>query len=429
MQVRVSEIVEGSRFRQEYGDLTELKNSIERFGIIEPIVLDEFSNLIAGGRRLHAARELGLEEVPAVFRGDVDDLQAREIELEENIHRKDLTWIERGALVAEIDRIKRLRYGSKPANRPPDDGTPPDEQGWTQKDTAVALGVSQPTVFRDLAAARAVQIMPELANEPDRNTALKLFNKRLHMLERELAVREGALRDEHLLLGSCLTLMKTLDAHTIDCCITDPPYGISLEHGLRINYTPHYNDNAGFAIDQFDTFAKELFRVMKPNGHVYIFSSFTNIFEFMDSLSNAGFLVAPVPLIWTKSSEGLVDFDYRYALTWEPIIYCYSRDRRLTRKRKDVFAYASDPSSERATLAQKPLALLSELIEMSTQPGELVADFFFGSGNTLLAAKNLGRKYLGIELNPDMYNFATLALVDELVEAEPEPTVTSEDDL
>lgn len=83
--------------RQFIGDLTELKASISRHGIIEPIIVrrvdDATYRLIAGERRWRAAKELGLERVPAIIR-ELDANDTFEVQLVENLHRKDLNAVE-----------------------------------------------------------------------------------------------------------------------------------------------------------------------------------------------------------------------------------------------------------------------------------------------------------------------------------------------
>ena len=86
-QIKVDE----SRFRKDFGDISELAESIRNFGLLQPVVIDRDFNLIAGERRLRACLSLGLEEILVRFYDELDELTAREIELEENIRRKQFT--------------------------------------------------------------------------------------------------------------------------------------------------------------------------------------------------------------------------------------------------------------------------------------------------------------------------------------------------
>lgn len=91
MKVRVDEIHIGERIRKDIGDLESLKNSLSKHGLISPVVINLDGELIAGYRRLTAAKELGWVEIEVnvVHAESQEDLL--DIELEENMIRKDFT--------------------------------------------------------------------------------------------------------------------------------------------------------------------------------------------------------------------------------------------------------------------------------------------------------------------------------------------------
>jgi site-specific DNA-methyltransferase (adenine-specific) len=68
-------------------------------------------------------------------------------------------------------------------------------------------------------------------------------------------------------------------------------------------------------------------------------------------------------------------------------------------------------------VAQKPVKLLQALIELTTLPGQIVLDPFCGSGSTLVAAKWVGRKYIGFEVDPDAVKVAKERLAPDLFES------------
>lgn len=85
-------IDEATRIRQDVGDLEPLQQSISQVGLINPVLIDEQGKLVAGYRRLSACRNLGWEEVEAtVVTLEGDELQMLEVEVAENLHRKDFT--------------------------------------------------------------------------------------------------------------------------------------------------------------------------------------------------------------------------------------------------------------------------------------------------------------------------------------------------
>jgi len=95
VKLAVDAIVVGERRRQEMGDIDALAGSIERYGLLHPVVVDAEHHLVAGGRRLEACRRLGWPHIDVRDMGELTEAERREIELEENLRRKDLTEYER----------------------------------------------------------------------------------------------------------------------------------------------------------------------------------------------------------------------------------------------------------------------------------------------------------------------------------------------
>lgn len=91
MLVPVDEIKVKDRIRKDMGNIEALAESMKRFGLISPIVITKNNVLIAGGRRLEAARSLGWRTINAIIADIPDELSMLEYELEENIQRRDFT--------------------------------------------------------------------------------------------------------------------------------------------------------------------------------------------------------------------------------------------------------------------------------------------------------------------------------------------------
>src|SRR5690242_14906347 len=106
IEVPLDQISVKDRFRGELGNIDELVDSIRAKGVLQPITIDTESKLLAGERRLTAARKAGLATIPCVVRATQDNIDALEIELFENIHRKDFLWAERARLEKRIFDLK-----------------------------------------------------------------------------------------------------------------------------------------------------------------------------------------------------------------------------------------------------------------------------------------------------------------------------------
>ncbi|MDR2054103.1 MAG: ParB N-terminal domain-containing protein [Treponema sp.] len=106
MQIPVKDIIVKKRIRREYGGIQELADSMKRFGQISPITVNRANVLIAGERRLEAAKFLGWRTINATV-VDVDGKLARlELEIEENIQRRDFTGEEIAGATRELYRLK-----------------------------------------------------------------------------------------------------------------------------------------------------------------------------------------------------------------------------------------------------------------------------------------------------------------------------------
>ena len=106
MLVNISEIKIKRRVRKDLGDLEPLKDSLRRYGLLNPVTIDSQYNLIAGERRLAAAKAIGWTSINAVIINNVSPLTKLELELEENNKRKEFTDAE---LLEGYKRLEKLR--------------------------------------------------------------------------------------------------------------------------------------------------------------------------------------------------------------------------------------------------------------------------------------------------------------------------------
>ena len=110
MLVKISDIKVKKRVRKDLGDLEPLKDSLRTYGLMNPITLNSENELIAGERRLEAAKAIGWENIDAnIISKPVTELSQLEMELEENNQRKEFTDEE---LMEGYNRLKKLRNPS-----------------------------------------------------------------------------------------------------------------------------------------------------------------------------------------------------------------------------------------------------------------------------------------------------------------------------
>ena len=106
MQIPIEDIIVKRRIRKELGDIDPLAESLRRYGLMNPILVNKKNVLLAGRRRLEAARVLGWRTINAVVVEARDELSKLELEMEENLQRRDFTPEE---TAAGFKRLRKLR--------------------------------------------------------------------------------------------------------------------------------------------------------------------------------------------------------------------------------------------------------------------------------------------------------------------------------
>lgn len=163
---RVDEIVVGQRSRADMGNILALAGSIKDIGLLHPVTINRRNELIAGGRRLAAARELGWETIAVRVVDCLDDaLLALKAEMDENTCRKNLTpleLVEHGRRLEELERPKaRERKGGHPSDNPTEGKFPSvghrSEGGKVRDKVAAALGCSGKTYEKAKAVVTAAE--------------------------------------------------------------------------------------------------------------------------------------------------------------------------------------------------------------------------------------------------------------------------------
>ena len=182
--IQISAVKVHQRFRSDLGDLTPLKASMTRIGLLQPIGLTKGNVLVYGHRRLEAAKLLGWKEIPYIY-VDADESKQQLAELEENLRRKDMTWQEEVSAKAELHKLFRKLYGRPKAGYRSDLKIPisDSEKGWGLKQTSEVLGESIGLVSQDIKLAKALKKFPILMKETNKSNALLQLKKFERQLE------------------------------------------------------------------------------------------------------------------------------------------------------------------------------------------------------------------------------------------------------
>lgn len=189
--VFIDEINIGERRREDYGDLEGLANSIAKFGLLQPIVIDAGMNLVAGGRRVAAFQKLGRPEIDARFYSELTEDERRELELEENLQRKDLTPFEASRqLVTKAEKVAPIISVTMTEKKSGETRGRKSQHQAPREDIANAVGVSEATLRRAEEHVEAVIKYPELSVVPTQKGAIETAKKLDKMPARE---RDAAL--------------------------------------------------------------------------------------------------------------------------------------------------------------------------------------------------------------------------------------------
>jgi ParB-like chromosome segregation protein Spo0J len=182
-KVFIDDIVVGERRREEFGDIDGLTESINTYGLFHPVIIDDKNNLIAGERRLRACKLLGWSEIPARLFQDLTDKERREIELEENMRRKDLTPYEQSKEL--VKKAKKIAPVISTAVVEKDSRGRKTQHEAPKKDIAQALGIGASSLVRAEQHVAAVEKYPELSVVPTQKDAVAAAKALDKMPERE----------------------------------------------------------------------------------------------------------------------------------------------------------------------------------------------------------------------------------------------------
>ena len=432
--IPMSEIHFGNRFRKEMGDIDELAESIKLNGLINPITVHARADLpeparyllVAGGRRFTAAGLAGLKEIPVrVYDRELSEDELRSIELEENIQRKDLHWTEKADLELEIDELQKRIHGEKIS-------TDPDAPGHSMRDTAKLLGRSIGSVSMDIKLAKMVKELPELEWSKCRNKAeaMKLLNRvEETMLKREMAVRAeevlapaNGLRTQDakdhrkkqiinsFVIGDFFEKSKALEPESYNFVEIDPPYGIDLQaikrrsHGVSVwDYSKEgYNEiNA----DNYPQFLAALFKrcyeLMSQHSWMICWFAPEPWFDIVyQEIIKAGFSTNRQVGLWVKDQGQTMNPNIRLGSAYEPFFWAWKGSPTLGKPGSlNVFHQTPIAGRSKVHPTERPLPLMTRIMETFAFANSKVLVPFAGSGVSLLAAHSLKMHPVGYDLS------------------------------
>ncbi len=232
-----------------------------------------------------------------------------------------------------------------------------------------------------------------------------------------------------VILGNCLKILRSFPDGVFDCCIADPPFNMSRKKGLGWAFSSHVTMQ-----EQWDIFAKddyfqftvdwlrEVLRVLKTNGNLFVFGSFHCIFTIGFILQNLFDRRIISQLVWykpnaqpnitcrmfTESTEFIVwavNNESKKAKNWT-FNYEVMKGLNNNKQMRNVWEIPLTKRSERTYgkhPSQKPVAVVNRLVLAGTHKGDLILDPFSGTGTTAVVAEQNSRRWVMIE-KEEAYN-------------------------
>lgn len=185
----------------------------------------------------------------------------------------------------------------------------------------------------------------------------------------------------------CENYIKSMDDKSVDIIVTDPPYGMNYQSNYRKKKHRKIIGDNSFPVE----IVNEFFRIARCA--VYVFCRWDNLHQLPPPKS---------VLAWVKNNWTAGDLNHAHGRQWEAIAFYPMEEHSFYSRIPDVIF--SDKTNNSLHPTQKPIDLCAKLIQCNE--GKLVFDPYMGSGSTGVAAKMLGRDFIGVEIDRDYFNIA-----------------------
>ena len=361
-------------------EMEKLKNSINEFGYVAPIIVNKHNNHIIGGnQRYEALKSLGYTDVDVVF---VD---------EPNLNREKALNLALNKISGEWDFIKLADIL--------------DDLELNDFDISLTgfddlelenFGIEDPK------EQEPVEVVEDDYEEPD---------------ELEVTVQTGdiyVLGNHRLMCGDSTKIddvEKLMNGKKADMVFTDPPYNVAYTGGMKKENSKLKSNNRNMIkndkMDE-DTFYNFLYNVYinlklntKEKSAIYVFYAHSMTRQFISSFQDAGLKQRSI-IIWHKTSGGFGDFMAQYMNAYEPCIYGSNGETVNwygPNNEKTVWNMDKEKKCDLHP-TMKPLELVGRAIKNSSKENDIVLDLFGGSGSTLISCEQLNRNCYMMELDP-----------------------------
>jgi site-specific DNA-methyltransferase (adenine-specific) len=345
-------LIKDHKFKQLVKSIQDFPQMLE----LRPIVIDENNMVLGGNMRLKACLEAGLTDVPVIHANNLSEDKKKEFIVKDNVGYGEWDWDD---LANNWDALELTEWGLDIPN------------------------------FED-------EILE--AEEDD-------FDVPVGGSETDIVLGDIFEIGQHKLLCGSSTQTdswsKIFASELADLVITDPPYNVAYTGKTKDALTIQ-NDSMGDG--DFYQFLYDFYTALgsytKAGGSWYVWHADSEGANFRRAMADAGIMVKQC-LIWVKNSMVMGRQDYQWK--HEPCLYGWKEGAAHSwysdRKQTTILEF-NRPNRNAEHPTMKPIELIAYQITNSSKVGDLVADGFLGSGTTMIASHQLGRKCYGTELDP-----------------------------
>ena len=370
--------------------IRQIAQSIERFGFVNPVLISDTNEIIAGHGRVEAAKLLGIKTVPTVMLSHMSDAERRAYVLADNKLAENAGW-DREILAIELQGLIDLNFDVELTGF-----------SLAEIDFTLDAALAAKTNLRDEPEDK----VPELTGDPITKPGdlWRLGNHRL--------LCGDAQESAHF--------AKLLGNEAVDMVFTDPPYNVKIDGNVcglgSVKHREFAFASGEMSEDEFTRFLTATLgntaATMRDGAIAFVCMDWRHMGEML-AAGSACFTEFKNLVVWNKTNGGMGAF-YR---SKHELIFVFKRgDAPHTnsfglgdtgRYRTNVWDYAgiSSISAKRSEeLAMhptvKPVEMIADAIRDCSRRGEVVLDCFGGSGSTLIAAEKTGRRARIIEFDP-----------------------------
>lgn len=344
----------------------KIKNSIENFGFVSPLIINKDMTVIGGHQRLKVLKELGFTEVECII---VDLDKTNEKALNIALNKIQGEWDEE-KLEALLQELKLEDFDT---NLTGFDFDEVDE------------------MLKDMNGSKEDEFDIDSAYEEIEEPITKPGD--IWILGKHRLMCGDSTQKENV-----MHLMNKQDA---DMLLTDPPYNVDYV-GKTADALKIVNDNMDD--NQFYEFLKlafkNMFDVTREGASIYVFHADTEGLNFRKAFKDAGFKLAEC-LIWKKDCFVMGRQDYQWQ--HEPVLYGWKEGAAhyfINDRTQSTILEFDRPKQSALHPTMKPIDLIAKLIKNSSKENDIILDLFGGSGSTIIAAEQLNRSCYAMELDP-----------------------------